>query len=52
MCIDKIKVDDIPKSLSDETIEKILSLVFQNKKMKNITINMDNVRIIQILYII
>lgn len=33
MFIDKINIDDIPDRLSDETVNKILTLVFNTRKI-------------------
>lgn len=44
--MDKIKIDDILDNLSNETIQKILSLVFNNKKMNKMKVKKDFVRTI------
>lgn len=47
--MDKINIDDIPDRLSDETVNKILTLVFNIRKMHSeFTFKKEFVRIISI----
>lgn len=39
MYIDKIKINDFSDKLSNETIEKISTLIFENNKMKKFKIH-------------
>lgn len=43
--MDKIKIDDFPTMIPDEAIKKIVSLVFENKKIKRVNVNEGSVRI-------
>jgi len=53
MYLNKVKVDERPNYnsdvLPDETINKILSLIFNNEKMKKMNKDKNIVRIIRIL---
>lgn len=49
--MDKLKIDDISDNLSNKTIQKILSLVFNSKKMNKVKVNKDFVRTIIYKYI-